>query len=138
MTSENGTGSLKGIRIVEFAGVGPGPFCAMLLADMGAEIISLDRTTPHGLGVKKEPRFDPTTRSRALRIPAKLTDESDDVDRVGSCGAWGSDFSAVGHHRCQFSVLESARTTAGQPGSSVSAWMEVAGHWGTCDLMRVR
>ena len=36
-----------------------------------------------------------------LRIPAKLTDESDDVDRVVSCGAWRSDFSAVGHHRCQ-------------------------------------
>ena len=64
MTSENGSGPLKGIRIVEFAGVGPGPFCAMLLADMGAEIISLDRMTPHGLGIKKEARFNPTTRSR--------------------------------------------------------------------------
>jgi alpha-methylacyl-CoA racemase len=62
--SNNGSGPLKGIRIVEFAGVGPGPFCAMLLADMGAEIISVDRMTPHGLGVKKEVRFDPTTRSR--------------------------------------------------------------------------
>jgi alpha-methylacyl-CoA racemase len=60
----NESGPLKGIRIVEFAGVGPGPFCAMLLADMGAEIISLDRTTPHGLGIKKEARFNPTTRSR--------------------------------------------------------------------------
>ncbi len=38
----------------------------------------------------------------AVHIPAKLTDESDDVDRVVSYGAWGSDFSAVGHHRCQF------------------------------------
>ena len=64
MASENESGPLKGIRIVEFAGVGPGPFCAMLLADMGAEIISLDRTTPHGLGIKKEARFNPTTRSR--------------------------------------------------------------------------
>ena len=64
MASENESGPLKGIRIVEFAGVGPAPFCAMLLADMGAEIISLDRTTPHGLGIKKEARFNPTTRSR--------------------------------------------------------------------------
>ena len=67
--------------------------------------------------------------SRAVCIPAKLTDESDDVDRVVSCGAWRSDFSAVGHHRCQFSVLESRCTTAGQPGSPVSAWMAVSGHW---------
>src|SRR2546426_12490149 len=65
VASENESGPLKGIRIVEFAGVGPGPFCAMLLADMGAEIISLDRTTPSGLGLKKEARFNPTTRSRA-------------------------------------------------------------------------
>jgi alpha-methylacyl-CoA racemase len=36
-------GPLEGIRIVELAGIGPGPFCAMLLADMGAEVIRLDR-----------------------------------------------------------------------------------------------
>ena len=36
-------GALSGVRIVEFAGIGPGPFCCMLLADMGAEIIRVDR-----------------------------------------------------------------------------------------------
>ena len=36
-------GPLKGIRIVELAGIGPGPFCAMMLADMGAEIVRIDR-----------------------------------------------------------------------------------------------
>ena len=36
-------GPLKGIRIVELAGIGPGPFCAMMLADMGAEIIRVAR-----------------------------------------------------------------------------------------------
>jgi alpha-methylacyl-CoA racemase len=36
-------GPLAGIRIVEFAGIGPGPFTAMLLSDMGAEIIRIDR-----------------------------------------------------------------------------------------------
>src|SRR5713101_7466039 len=35
--------ALSGIRIVEFAGIGPGPFAAMLLADMGADIIRIDR-----------------------------------------------------------------------------------------------
>jgi alpha-methylacyl-CoA racemase len=36
-------GPLQGIRIVEFAGLGPGPFCAMMLADHGAEVIRIDR-----------------------------------------------------------------------------------------------
>ncbi len=36
-------GPLSGIKVIEFAGIGPGPFCAMLLADMGAEVIRLDR-----------------------------------------------------------------------------------------------
>ncbi len=36
-------GPLHGIRIVEFAGIGPGPFAAMLLSDLGAEVIRIDR-----------------------------------------------------------------------------------------------
>jgi len=36
-------GPLEGVRIVEFAGLGPAPFGAMLLADLGADIIRLDR-----------------------------------------------------------------------------------------------
>ncbi len=36
-------GPLQGIRIVELAGIGPGPFCAMMLSDMGAEILRIDR-----------------------------------------------------------------------------------------------
>ena len=41
-------GPLEGIRIVELAGIGPGPFCAMLLADMGAEVIRVDRAANVG------------------------------------------------------------------------------------------
>ena len=36
-------GPLHGIRVVEFAGIGPGPFAAMLLSDLGAEVIRIDR-----------------------------------------------------------------------------------------------
>jgi alpha-methylacyl-CoA racemase len=36
-------GPLDGVRVVEIAGIGPGPFCAMLLADMGAEVVRIDR-----------------------------------------------------------------------------------------------
>jgi len=37
-------GPLNGTRIIEFAGIGPGPFCGMMLSDMGAEVIRIDRT----------------------------------------------------------------------------------------------
>ncbi len=43
-------GPLTGFRVLEMAGIGPGPFCAMMLADMGAEVICIDRKTPGVLG----------------------------------------------------------------------------------------
>jgi len=36
-------GPLKGVKIVEFAGIGPGPFCGMLLSDLGADVVRIDR-----------------------------------------------------------------------------------------------
>jgi alpha-methylacyl-CoA racemase len=36
-------GPLSGVKIVEFAGIGPGPFCGMLLSDLGADVIRIDR-----------------------------------------------------------------------------------------------
>jgi alpha-methylacyl-CoA racemase len=44
-------GPLDGVRVVEIAGIGPGPFCAMLLADMGAEVVRVDRPETAGGGV---------------------------------------------------------------------------------------
>src|SRR3546814_5564367 len=41
-------GPLSGVKIVELAGIGPGPFCCMLLADMGAEVIRVDRAANVG------------------------------------------------------------------------------------------
>ena len=41
-------GPLDGVRVVEIAGIGPGPFCAMLLADMGAEVVRVDRPETAG------------------------------------------------------------------------------------------
>jgi len=43
-------GPLKGMRILEMAGIGPGPFCAMMLSDMGAEVIRIDRLNQKGSG----------------------------------------------------------------------------------------
>jgi alpha-methylacyl-CoA racemase len=44
-------GPLRGIRVVELVGIGPGPFCAMLLADLGAEVLAVDRpaSTPEAM-----------------------------------------------------------------------------------------
>jgi alpha-methylacyl-CoA racemase len=42
-STQPASGPLTGVRIVEFAGIGPGPFASMLLADMGAEVLTLDR-----------------------------------------------------------------------------------------------
>ena len=42
-SSTRTSGPLAGYRIVEFAGIGPGPFACMMLADMGAEVVTLDR-----------------------------------------------------------------------------------------------
>ncbi|MBT5701610.1 MAG: CoA transferase, partial [Gammaproteobacteria bacterium] len=41
-------GPLKGKRVIELQGIGPGPFCGMMLADMGAEIIRIDRSANVG------------------------------------------------------------------------------------------
>ncbi|MCH7672615.1 MAG: CoA transferase [Proteobacteria bacterium] len=43
-------GPLKGIRVIEMAGIGPGPFCAMMLSDMGAEVVRIDRLNQKGAG----------------------------------------------------------------------------------------
>jgi len=53
-------GPLKGRRIIEFAGIGPGPFACMMLADMGAEVITIDRKAAE----IKIPPQDPTLRNR--------------------------------------------------------------------------
>ena len=57
-------GPLTGLHVVELASIGPGPMCAMLLADLGAEVLRIDRTEPSGLGVPLDTRFDVTGRNR--------------------------------------------------------------------------
>ena len=54
-----GSGPLSGVKIIEFAGIGPGPFCAMLLNDMGADVIRIDRK-----GARGGSRFDIASRGR--------------------------------------------------------------------------
>jgi alpha-methylacyl-CoA racemase len=59
-------GPLAGIRVVELAGIGPGPMCAMLLADLGATVIRIDRKQPVDLGIKRPLRYDLLLRNRPV------------------------------------------------------------------------
>ncbi|MFI8519742.1 CaiB/BaiF CoA transferase family protein [Streptomyces sp. NPDC085481] len=55
-------GPLSGVRVVELAGIGPGPFAAMLLADLGADVVRVDRPAGPGLGI--DPAYDLTNRNK--------------------------------------------------------------------------
>src|ERR1700704_5307798 len=57
-------GPLSGIRILEFEAIGPGPFAGMMLADMGADVILIDRPLDTGPGVKRNRRVDGMLRGR--------------------------------------------------------------------------
>ncbi|MCK9284191.1 MAG: CoA transferase [Rhodocyclaceae bacterium] len=57
-------GTLDGVRVIEMAGIGPAPFCCMLLADMGAEVLRIDRLVASDLGVAVPSRFDLLNRNK--------------------------------------------------------------------------
>ncbi|WDO04994.1 CoA transferase [Streptomyces murinus] len=66
-------GPLGGVRVVELAGIGPGPFAAMLLADLGADVVRVDRPGGPGLGV--DPAHDITNRNkRSIVVDLKSPD----------------------------------------------------------------
>jgi len=65
-------GPLHGLKVIEMVGIGPGPFCAMMLADMGADVIRIAR---HGKEPRVEPRFDVLARGRrSLALDLKHPD----------------------------------------------------------------
>ncbi len=57
-------GPLEGLSVIEIAGIGPGPMACMLLADLGADVVRIDRTEASGLGLPMAPRFDVNARGR--------------------------------------------------------------------------
>ena len=71
------SGPLTGVKVLEIAGIGPGPFCGMLLADMGADVLRVDRLQANDLGLPVEPKYDIMSRGRRsialdLKQPASI------------------------------------------------------------------
>ena len=78
-------GPLGGLRIVEIAGIGPGPFCAMMLADMGADVIRVDRADRVRGGDPDQPPADIMNRGRrSIGVDLKSPDGIEVVMRLVS------------------------------------------------------
>ena len=73
-TASERTGPLVDLRVVEFAGIGPGPFAAMLLADLGAQVVRIDR--PGG--------SDPYTRHAIRRGRSSFEADLKNPDDLGA------------------------------------------------------
>jgi len=76
-------GPLQGIRILEIAGIGPGPFAGMMLSDMGAEVLRIDRAQSARGGDPGEPPLDLLARNRrSAAIDLKSPDGVEAVLRL--------------------------------------------------------
>lgn len=76
-------GPLHGYKIIEIGAIGPGPFCAMMLSDMGAEVLRLDRIAPAELGLARETRFATLNRGRrSVAVDLKTKGAVDAVMRL--------------------------------------------------------
>ena len=76
-------GPLHGLRVVELAGIGPCPMGAMLLAELGAEVVRVDRPTDPGLGIAMAPEHHLLNRSRpSIAVDLKHPDGVETVLRL--------------------------------------------------------
>jgi alpha-methylacyl-CoA racemase len=76
-------GPLTGVRIIELAGIGPGPFAAMLLADMGAEVVRVDRAQAVTGADPADPPMDPLLRGRrSIGVDLKSADGVETILRL--------------------------------------------------------
>jgi crotonobetainyl-CoA:carnitine CoA-transferase CaiB-like acyl-CoA transferase len=66
-----GGGPLAGLRVLEIAGIGPGPFCGMLLADLGADVVLVERTAPGADDFDLGPAAIPHRGKRSIALDLK-------------------------------------------------------------------
>ena len=76
-------GPLRGVKIIELAGIGPCPMCAMLLAELGADVVRVDRPADSGLGIGMSPEHRLLHRSRpSIAVDLKHPDGVETVLRL--------------------------------------------------------
>jgi alpha-methylacyl-CoA racemase len=70
-------GPLSGVRVLEFEAIGPAPFCGMMLADMGADVLLLERPVDPQLGLERERWYDVMLRGRrSVTLDMKAADSA--------------------------------------------------------------
>ncbi|QGN49037.1 CaiB/BaiF CoA transferase family protein [Micromonospora sp. WMMD558] len=80
MTEDVPAGPLAGVRVIELAGIGPGPFTAMMLADLGADVVRVDRVTDVDPSAFGSPHPDLLNRGRrSIAVDLKSPDGRDVV-----------------------------------------------------------
>ena len=75
-------GPLNGIKVLEIASIGPGPFCAMMLSDMGAEVIRIDRKEMAGSG---DTRLSLNRGRKSLALDLKKPEAVETVLKMAEC-----------------------------------------------------
>ena len=76
-------GPLAGLRVLEFEAIGPGPFAAMMLADMGADVLLVDRPADAELGFGRDRRYDVMLRGRrSVTLDLKRADGAEAAMRL--------------------------------------------------------
>jgi acetyl-CoA hydrolase len=81
-------GPLAGVRVLEMSGIGPGPFCGMLLADLGADVVIVDRTQAGEDAIDLGPRMVSRRGKRSVAVDLKTAEGRETVLRlVEQCDA---------------------------------------------------
>jgi crotonobetainyl-CoA:carnitine CoA-transferase CaiB-like acyl-CoA transferase len=81
-----GAGPLSGLRVLEIAGIGPAPFCGMLLADMGADVVIVDRTLPNAETIDLGAAAITNRGKRSVALDLKSADGIETVlDLIARC-----------------------------------------------------
>jgi len=72
VSGQRGRGSLAGLVVIEMAAIGPVPHCGLVLSELGADVVRLDRLEPSGLGIEVAGQFDALARGkRSLALDLK-------------------------------------------------------------------
>ena len=138
-------GALDGVRVIELAGIGPGPFCGMMLADMGAEVIQVDRAAAVRGGDPARPPGNVNGRGRrSIGVDLKSPEGVETVLRLVDCLArnpaivygrmtgWGQDgpYSSMAGHDINYIALAGVLAHIGRSDSGPVPPMNLVGDFG--------